>query len=130
MRLVNTSEKYKAPIIARDAKRVQTEVSHWRASAHRIAFVPTMGNLHDGHLALVKAAFAIADRVVVSIFVNPTQFGENEDFSTYPRTFEEDSAKLAQLGVDMIFSPSTEVIYPDGFFVIEQRSCTGVVEYP
>lgn len=113
MYLVNRSIKLKAPVIATTIEQVQSEVANWRRSENKIAFVPTMGNLHEGHLALVKAAFDVADRVVVSIFVNPTQFGENEDFSTYPRTFDEDMAKLAILGVDMIFSPEVEVLYPE-----------------
>jgi len=113
MHLANGSTTNKAPVIATMVKQVRAEVLQWRASADRIAFVPTMGNLHEGHLALVKAAIDVADRVVVSIFVNPTQFGENEDFSTYPRTFDEDKAKLAEVGVDLIFSPGVEVLYPD-----------------
>ena len=78
-----------------------------------IAFVPTMGALHDGHLALVDYAKKHCDYVIVSIFVNPTQFGPNEDFSTYPRTLENDSKKLELLGVDALFCPSQEVIYPE-----------------
>lgn len=78
----------------------------------RIAIVPTMGNLHDGHLALVTLAKQYADIVVVSIFVNPTQFGVGEDFDTYPRTLDEDVAKLATVGADYVFAPSVEAIYP------------------
>lgn len=93
---------------------VQTQVRHWRAERLRVGFVPTMGNLHQGHLRLVEAAGAEADRVVVSIFVNPTQFGMGEDFDSYPRTLEEDCAKLRSLGVAAVFAPSAAVMYPDG----------------
>ena len=79
-----------------------------------VAFVPTMGNLHDGHLKLVAHAKTLAAKVVVSIFVNPLQFGANEDLSTYPRTLAEDLAKLAAAGVAAVFTPSVEAIYPRG----------------
>src|SRR5690606_24988666 len=93
---------------------VRARVRQWRGEGLRVGFVPTMGNLHDGHLQLVRAAAAEADRVVVSIFVNPTQFGPSEDYASYPRTLEQDCARLAPLGVAAIFAPSVAEMYPDG----------------
>jgi len=93
---------------------LQNTLDDWRAKDRTIAFVPTMGGLHDGHLALVKLAKQKADKVVVSIFVNPTQFSENEDFDQYPNTFEQDVLLLERNQVDGLFSPSVEQIYPQG----------------
>jgi pantoate--beta-alanine ligase len=84
----------------------------WRDNQLRISFVPTMGNLHQGHLQLVQQARDIADKVVVSIFVNPLQFGVNEDFGRYPRTFDADCEKLHQ--ADAVFFPSIDTMYPNG----------------
>lgn len=87
----------------------------WREGNEKIALVPTMGALHKGHLSLIELAKSRADRVIVSIFVNPTQFGENEDFDVYPRTIEKDIELLEDIEVDALFLPKTKSIYPDGF---------------
>jgi len=87
----------------------------WRGAGERIALVPTMGNLHEGHLSLVRIAASEADRVVVSIFVNPTQFGEGEDLDSYPRTPEEDLSALRELDVDAVFLPGPNAVYSGGF---------------
>ena len=89
------------------------ELRDWRREAGSVAFVPTMGNLHEGHLALVREAAKRADKVVVSIFVNRLQFGQGEDFDRYPRTLEQDAAKLVGEGVAVLFAPSEQELYPN-----------------
>ncbi len=92
-------------------QELRTTINNWKQKGHSIAFVPTMGNLHQGHLELVKAAKEKADKVVVSIFVNPTQFGENEDFDAYPRTEQQDLALLKKYQADILFLPAVDEIY-------------------
>lgn len=99
------------PTIYHQISALRTTLQSYRGQK-RIALVPTMGNLHEGHLELVSIAKQHADIVVVSIFVNPTQFGEGEDFDSYPRTLDEDVAKLATVGTDYVFAPSIEDMYP------------------
>jgi pantoate--beta-alanine ligase len=94
---------------------VRILLDHWRKNTHRIGFVPTMGALHAGHLRLVDAARQSCDAVVVSIFVNPLQFGAGEDFSRYPRETETDAALLHGAGADLLYTPSVGDMYPDGF---------------
>jgi len=115
MRIVNTVSEL------RDAVR------GWRSAGQSVALVPTMGNLHAGHLALVSRAKEKADRVVVSIFVNPTQFGIGEDFESYPRTEQEDQEKLNAIGADLLFLPTVSEVYaPDAKTVV---SIAGLSEW-
>jgi pantoate--beta-alanine ligase len=100
-------------IIARPSE-VRHRVQAWRAQGQRVAFVPTMGNLHAGHAALVQLARKQAERVVVSVFVNPLQFGPNEDFQRYPRTPADDRTILESCGADALFLPEVSDIYPAG----------------
>lgn len=93
---------------------LRTYLAAWRQTGQTIAFVPTMGNLHAGHINLVKTAFTVADQVVVSIFVNPLQFGAGEDYQTYPRTLEADCENLITAKTDLLFTPSVTEIYPTG----------------
>ena len=93
---------------------LREQVIAWRRRGLSTAFVPTMGNLHDGHLALVKEAQKYADRVVVSIFVNPMQFNQAADLAAYPRTLDEDCRALQSVDTDLVFTPSPELIYPHG----------------
>lgn len=96
-------------------KDLRKRVKAWRMEGLTIAFVPTMGNLHDGHLALVKAAHSRADKVIVSIFVNPMQFGLSEDIDNYPRTLAQDKESLVKVNTDLLFTPTADTIYPKGY---------------
>ncbi|MEA2858200.1 MAG: pantoate--beta-alanine ligase [Methylobacteriaceae bacterium] len=103
------------PALARDVAGLREIVARWRNEGARVALVPTMGALHAGHISLIERARAEADRVVVSIFVNPTQFAPSEDFSKYPRTFEADLDKLRAVAADVCFAPDVAGMYPSGF---------------
>ncbi|ARE38630.1 Pantoate--beta-alanine ligase [Rhodovulum sp. P5] len=103
-----------APILRKLAD-LRALTREWRGNGDRIAVVPTMGALHEGHLSLVQAAKAAADRVIVTIFVNPRQFNNPEDLANYPRTEESDAAKLAPFAVDAIYVPDPDQVYPEGF---------------
>ncbi|KID04334.2 pantoate--beta-alanine ligase [Hafnia alvei] len=102
---------------------LRREIRRWRQEGKRVALVPTMGNLHEGHLTLVEEAKARADIVVVSVFVNPMQFDRPDDLARYPRTLQEDCEKLTRLGVDLVFAPSEKEIYPKG---LEQQTYVDV----
>ena len=101
--------------VARTREKLREILKFWRAENSPIGLIPTMGALHDGHLTLVRRARARGERAVVSIFVNPTQFGPGEDFSAYPRREGEDLAKLAEEGVELVWMPDTTEMYPIGF---------------
>ena len=105
----------RSPMIARTMPALRRALEGLRARKATVALVPTMGALHDGHLSLVRLAKRRATRVVVSIFVNPAQFAPTEDFSSYPRTWKSDVAKLAAAEVDLIWNPDVKTMYPDGF---------------
>ncbi|MEQ1529746.1 MAG: pantoate--beta-alanine ligase [Methylococcales bacterium] len=102
-------------------------INNWRLAGQRLAFVPTMGNLHDGHLKLVSAAKKHADKVIVSIFVNPTQFGPGEDFASYPRTEQADQHKLSAAQTDLLFMPQVAEMYPTATKTVV--SVAGVTEH-
>jgi pantoate--beta-alanine ligase len=93
---------------------VRAAIHALRETGDRVALVPTMGNLHKGHLSLAELASQHAEHVIVSVFVNPTQFGPNEDYEDYPRTLETDARKLSRAGVDILFAPAVNEIYPSG----------------
>ncbi len=105
--------------------QLRSAIRRWRERGLKVAFVPTMGALHAGHLSLVTRALQTADRVVASIFVNPTQFGPNEDLDSYPRSVDSDCAQLQETGCHLVFLPTVETIYPPGgstFVVVEGPS--------
>jgi pantoate--beta-alanine ligase len=103
------------PLVATTVAEVRRLVAEARSQGQSIGFVPTMGALHAGHMSLCEAARTAAGFVVVSIFVNPTQFGPNEDLSRYPRPFEDDLKLCAEAGVDVVFHPAVDVLYPAGY---------------
>ncbi|RZU98965.1 pantoate--beta-alanine ligase [Spiribacter vilamensis] len=100
--------------IVTDIAALRARIAEWRGAGERIGFVPTMGNLHGGHLRLVEEARSRSDRTVVSIFVNPAQFGPDEDYETYPRTWTADCEALSAHDTDLLFAPGVEALYPDG----------------
>lgn len=101
--------------LIRSEERISSLCAHWREKGLKVGFVPTMGALHEGHLKLVEIALNSADRVVVSLFVNPTQFGRGEDLQNYPREFHKDCAMLEEMGASAVFAPEPQTIYPPGF---------------
>jgi pantoate--beta-alanine ligase len=103
------------PEVSSTVSDLRRRVAVWRAAGESVALVPTMGALHEGHLSLVRLGQSRARRTVTSIFVNPTQFAPTEDFNTYPRTFDDDLAKLATVGCDLVWAPTPKEMYPEGF---------------
>ena len=101
-------------ITTQEIQQIREQIRTWRTKGETIAFVPTMGNLHLGHITLIKEAIKRADHVVASIFVNPMQFGANEDLDAYPRTLEADKLALSDAGAELLFTPTPEIIYPKG----------------
>jgi pantoate--beta-alanine ligase len=104
-----------SPPIVRTVAELRARVRAWRAAGERVALVPTMGALHEGHLSLVRLAKEHAARCVASVFVNPTQFGPNEDFDAYPRGETRDAELLASVGCDLLYAPDVGEMYPEGF---------------
>lgn len=100
--------------IIKKIKRIKKEINAWHNQRQTIGLIPTMGNLHNGHLSLIKIAKKTCHRVIVSIFVNPTQFGPNEDYDAYPRTMKADRKQLSAMGVDILFTPENNEIYANG----------------
>ena len=109
--------------IIQDKQTLQELLDEWRHHDEHVAVVPTMGNLHDGHLSLIDLAREHAERVVVTVYVNPTQFGEDEDIDEYPRTMERDTRRLKKIGADVLFAPDNDTIYPFG---IEEATVVSV----
>lgn len=112
--------------IVRTVAELRAQVASWKRAGERVALVPTMGALHEGHLSLIALAKTKADRVVASVFVNPTQFGPNEDFDAYPRGEARDAELLAGAGCDLLFAPTVGEMYPQGFAT--SVNVTGVSE--
>jgi pantoate--beta-alanine ligase len=112
---MKSAQSKRHPRVIRTLPYLRRAIAEWRTRHRSIALVPTMGALHAGHFSLVRMAKARADRVMVSIFVNPTQFGPNEDLGTYPRTWSADLAALSELKADAVWAPSVETMYPEGF---------------
>ncbi|WP_372770910.1 pantoate--beta-alanine ligase [Pseudoalteromonas sp.] len=111
-----------------NVSQLRSKIKSWKQQGLTVAFVPTMGNLHAGHFSLVDKAKQIADKVVVSIFVNPMQFGKNEDLDKYPRTLVDDQNGLIEHGADLLFTPTVETIYPKGLEAQSYIDVPGVSE--
>ena len=111
-----------------NVSQLKSQIKAWKQQGLTVAFVPTMGNLHHGHFSLVEKAKQLADKVVVSIFVNPMQFGKNEDLDKYPRTLQADQQGLIEHGVDLLFTPTVDTIYPKGLEAQTYIDVPGVSE--
>jgi len=113
---------------ATDIIELRQYLQHWKDHGRSIAFVPTMGNLHAGHMSLIEKGQSLCDRSICSIFVNPMQFGPNEDFNHYPRTLDGDIEQLEASGCDLLYLPSASDLYPQGLDKISQVQVTGLIE--
>ena len=107
---------------------LQQYVQHWKDHGQSIAFIPTMGNLHDGHMSLIEKGQSLSDRTICSIFVNPMQFGPNEDWDHYPRSLDSDLAKLEAIGCDLVYLPTASELYPEGLDKISQVQVTDLTD--
>ena len=115
-------------LVVHTREELAEQIADWRSHDDHVALVPTMGNLHQGHLSLVELAREHAERVIVSIFVNPAQFGEGEDYDEYPRTLERDTRRLKKSPADLVFAPSVETMYPFGLDMATTVSVPGLTE--
>jgi pantoate--beta-alanine ligase len=115
-------------LVVHTREELAEHIAEWRHQGEHIALVPTMGNLHKGHLALVDLAKEHAERVIVTIFVNPTQFGEGEDFEDYPRTLERDQRQLKKTPADLIFAPDVGTLYPFGLDMATKVTVPGLTD--
>ena len=115
MRIAAARETVGGLAVVRRIAALRAEVARWRRDGRRIGIVPTMGALHEGHMALVHRARDDCDRVITTIFVNPKQFNQSSDLDSYPRDEGQDAAQLSEAGVDLLFAPPTEEVYPEGF---------------
>ena len=113
---------------ANSVSELQQYVQHWKDHKQSIAFIPTMGNLHQGHLSLIEKGQSLCDRSICSIFVNPMQFGPNEDFNHYPRTLDQDIELLESIGCDLVYMPTASELYPQGLEKISQIIVTDLSE--
>ncbi len=104
-------------------------VQHWKDHGESIAFIPTMGNLHEGHISLIEKGQSLCDRNICSIFVNPMQFGPNDDWDHYPRTLDADIAKLEAVGCDLVYLPTASELYPQGLDKISQVQVTDLTDH-
>jgi len=104
-------------------------VQHWKDHGQSIAFIPTMGNLHAGHMSLIEKGQSLCDRSLCSIFVNPMQFGANEDFNHYPRTLDSDIEQLEAIGCDLVYLPTASELYPEGLDKITQVQVTDLTDH-
>lgn len=113
---------------ATSVAEIRQYAQHWKDNAQSIAFIPTMGNLHQGHMSLIEKGQSLCDRTICSIFVNPMQFGPNEDFNHYPRTLTRDIEQLEAIGCDLVYMPTASELYPNGLDHISQVLVTDLTE--